>query len=110
MRKTRALRVLVAIAATLAVLAVGQMPAAAHGDLVFYGDDMAWVHDSHYYGTACDEERDGHYVYAQWKAGNDIVTEFDGGDVGCDQANFDYPAYEFRICEETKGCSDWEAT
>jgi hypothetical protein len=106
MRTVHTLAALVAVVSILSALAIGPSTASAHSDRVYHGNDYATVAENHMSGTVCDRERDGHWVYAVWYLTDDsYVSEFDGGDAGCDSTGrFPLPAYEFLICEEDKGC------
>lgn len=105
------LRVLIALAAALAVVIAGQIPTSAHDDKVYHNDDYARVFYDHLDGEVCDKEEDGHAVMGTFYLyDGTIVTEFDGGDDKCDHVYFGgQQAYKFEICEEFKGCN-WEWT
>lgn len=66
-------------------------------------NDFAVTASDHESGTVCDMERDGHAVYADWHygSGNRIATASDGGDPGCDEANFPSTskAERVEVCE-----------
>lgn len=90
------------------MLADGQMPASAHNDRVYHNKDIAGVNSDHWIGYVCDEEVDGHWVYAEFYLHDgSLEIEYGGGDANCD---FVYPTSSYiddvKICEETKGCRE----
>lgn len=107
MRKLRVIRVMAALAALVAVLVIGPSSASAHNVVIFHGYDKAVIGENNDKVTVCDEERDGHYVWAEVKYVGIIDREADGGDAGCDTQKFGMRYDEFRLCEESKGCTAW---
>jgi hypothetical protein len=109
----KALGTLTAIAAVLAVLVATQAPASAHGGVVFHGRDKAVIAEDHLEGFACDEEKDGHLVYAEFQTpwGLERVFDEDGSKGECWSRVFPGgAASQYRVCEETKGCTRWYST
>jgi hypothetical protein len=103
----RTLRLPMALAALLSVFGAGQPTASAHDDKVFHGKDFALVQFSHTQVNLCDEEKDGHYVYAQVRygtAGLGQVKNTNGADGNCVVKDFSARIRWVEICEETKGC------
>jgi hypothetical protein len=103
----RILRVSVALAAVLGVFVAGQLPASAHEDKVYHGDDFALAYSDHLTIALCDEEKDGHYVYAQVQygtAGLDQIINTNGADGNCVVEDYSSAVSWVEICEETKGC------
>lgn len=95
----------------LAVIAIMAIPALGHDGGVFHGDDYARTYNVHGYIGACDQERDGNAVKAQWRnsAGTIIgETGWDGtSDPECDIRELPSSAVGYRVCENTVGCSVW---
>lgn len=103
----RMLRVAVALAAVLAVLVAGQLPASAHDDKVFHGKDFALVQFNHSQVNLCDEEKDGHWVYAivsYGTAGLGYMENKNGADGNCVVRDFPSTISSVKVCEESKGC------
>lgn len=101
------LRVAVALAAVLAVVVTAQMSASAHDDKVFHGKDFALVTSHHTQVALCDEEKDGHAVFAYVRygtAGLWAMENTNGADGNCVVKNFSNTVSSVKICEETKGC------
>jgi hypothetical protein len=102
-----------AIAIGLIVVALMAAPAttSAHADKVYHGKDFATVTSDHLAGNVCDEEADGHAVYAIWYLQNgEKYAAYDNGSGGnCTSTDvFESPAYKFAVCEEGKGCrQEW---
>jgi hypothetical protein len=104
--------------ATSALLIATGAPALAHYTVVQQGGDMASVGDDHARGSVCDREVDGNAVYGRFFTGLRTVTEWDGGDRGCD--NVDLHPHEvikqIQVCENTNhgtgkdACSGWVST
>lgn len=67
-----------------ALLGASGTPALAHYIVVQQGRDMASVSADHRRGSVCDREKDGNAVYGNFFTGLRTVTEWDGGDRGCD--------------------------
>jgi hypothetical protein len=110
-----------AVLAVLGLLIAGPTSAAAHGRRILHGRDIATVAPDHKSGSVCDEEQDGHFVYAEWALRfGGTVREADGGDRNCDNSPvFPRPAFAFRLCEATRGrlgnivtlsCTRWYRT
>jgi hypothetical protein len=101
-----------------ALLLPSGTPALAHYTIVQQGRDMASVSADHRRGSVCDREVDGNAVYGRFFTGLRTVTEWDGGDRGCD--NVKPAAHEVikqvQVCENTRrgtgkdACSDRECT
>jgi hypothetical protein len=109
-KERKRLRKLMVMAVTLATMLVAaQVPALAHNVVLFHGYDKAVIGEEHFGVTVCDNERDGHYVWAELRYAPFGVTnrEADGGDRGCDTEVFSIRHEEFRLCEENKGCTRW---
>jgi hypothetical protein len=108
---------LVALAAA-ALLVAGKTPALAHYTVVQQGRDMASVSGDHLRGSVCDREVDGNAVYGEFFTGLRTVTEWDGGDRGCDNVKLQSHEVikQVRVCENTRrgtgkdACSGWEFT
>ena len=108
---------LVGLAAATLVVA-NERPALAHYTVVQQGRDMASVSADHARGSVCDREVDGNAVYGEFFTGFRTVTEWDGGDRGCD--NVKLRSHEVikqvRVCENTRrgsgkdACSGWAFT
>lgn len=101
------LRVAVALAAVLAVVVTGQTPAAARDHKVFHGKDFALVQFNHSQVALCDEEKDGHWVYAivsYGTAGLGFMKNTNGADGNCVVRDFPREVHTVKVCEETKGC------
>jgi hypothetical protein len=106
-----------ALATSLLLIATGA-PALAHYTVVQQGRDMASVGADHARGSVCDREVDGNAVYGRFFTGLRTVTEWDGGDRGCD--NVDLHPHEvikqLQVCENTShgtgkdACSGWAFT
>lgn len=64
MRKLRA-ALTAALLSTFGLIAAAT-PASAHADKVYQGRDFAAVSNGHLSGYVCDDERDGHDVWARW--------------------------------------------
>jgi hypothetical protein len=104
--------------ATSALLIATGAPALAHYTVVQQGRDMASVGADHARGSVCDREVDGNAVYGRFFTGLRTVTEWDGGDRGCD--NVDLHPHEvikqIQVCENTNhgtgkdACSGWVST
>jgi hypothetical protein len=102
--------------ATLALVAslfmATALPAGAHANTHYNGNDYAQTDSNHKTGAICDMERDGYYVVAFWydKSGDIIAQEDDGGDSGCDQITFGGTAYSVKVCElwgtGASGCTE----
>lgn len=106
------LKVTIAMVTIVAMLAVAQESASAHGDKVYHGNDFATVRADHWQGKVCDEEADGHAVLAIWYLENgERYGAYDNGSGGsCTETEvFDSEAIKFQVCEEGKGCN-WEWT
>jgi hypothetical protein len=101
----------IVMAAILAVLAAVPGSASAHADKVYHGKDFATVTSDHLAGNVCDEEADGHAVFAIWYLENgEQYGAYDNGSGGnCTSTDaFESPAYKFKVCEEGKGCrQEW---
>ena len=108
---------LAAVAAP-ALLFATATPAFAHYTVVYQGRDMASVSGDHKRGSVCDREKDGNAVYGEFFTGLRTVTEWDGGDRGCDNVKLESHEVikQVRVCENTKrgngkdACSPWEFT
>ena len=87
------------------MISAGPAPAAAHGRRILHGRDIATVAPDHRSGSVCDEEQDGHFVYAEWALRfGGTVREADGGDRNCDNSPvFPRPAVAFKLCEAILG-------
>jgi hypothetical protein len=86
-------------------LVMAAMPASAHSDKVYHGKDFASVSNGHLSGYVCDEERDGHDVWATWTSSSGGTwTASPHGAGTCDSAYFDTTVEVFQICETAKGC------
>lgn len=101
------LRNLAAVDAALLAFTAGQSPASAHTVRHRHGNDFAIVHADHKSGAVCDEERDGHNVYAVFSSGAGWTrTVYSGpSNRNCGNANFPSRASAFKVCEEGKGCT-----
>lgn len=101
-------RILIALLTALTVLFAGQATSSAQeGQIIFHGRDKATLTNAHSV-RVCDEERDGHYVWAELRTGaSEIAREADGGDPGCDTETFSLNYKEVLLCEENKGCTRW---
>jgi hypothetical protein len=105
------------LAAPALLIATGT-PALAHYTVVQQGKDMASVSTDHLRGSVCDREVDGNAVYGNFFTGLRTITEWDGGDRGCDNANLESHEVikQVRVCENTNHgtgkdkCSAWEFT
>jgi hypothetical protein len=101
----------VATVGAFVTVLVGWMttPAAAHTLYAYHintNSDRAWSDHSHL--RVEDRECDGNGVYAE---GYDIggylsVSDANGCESGYSHAD-GTGIYQFRVCERTKGCSDW---
>jgi hypothetical protein len=104
------------VAVTMAVLATlitGPSPASAHYDYAYHGKDITTVSDYHWVVTVCDQEADGHVVVGEYKfedGSRQSAWDTNGSKAGCGSGTLIQPAVEFRLCEEDKGCTKWEAT
>jgi hypothetical protein len=100
-------RAFVALAAGFLMLAASQSPASAHSDKVFQGRDFATVAPDHTSGSVCDEERDGHRVYARWSSSQGEGpwgASANGADGSCGNAYFNGATAEvFQVCEQLRG-------
>jgi hypothetical protein len=96
------LRSLVAIVGVLALLLSTHIPASAHADAVYHGDDYAVVSTDHLRGKVCDNEKDGHWVYAVFylQDGSQVGAYGRKSDSPCTKLVFDSPAIQFSIREE----------
>jgi hypothetical protein len=56
------IRTVLAVASVLVVFLAAQMPASAHADRVYHGDDYGSVSADHRSIAVCDNEPDGHGV------------------------------------------------
>ena len=112
MQRMRFLRASLAAMLLLTALVLGQSRASAHNVVIFHGYDKAVIGKEHFGVTVCDEERDGNYVWVEIKNTQYGVTdrEADGGDAGCDTEVFSIRHDQFRLCENTNGCTAWYAT
>jgi hypothetical protein len=114
MRKPHALKGTAALAAVLPSVLIGQSPTSAHAALIYHGKDIGQISADHVEGRACDNEKDGHIVYAEFRTahGTERVYDTNGSKEGCGSEVFAglEPAYQYRVCEENKGCTDWYAT
>jgi hypothetical protein len=120
MTRTRRLLSGAALAALAvpALLIASETRALAHYTIVQQSRDMASVSDDHLRGSVCDREVDGNAVYGQFFTGLRTVTEWDGGDRGCDNAKLQSHEVvkQVRVCENTRrgnhkdACSPWEFT
>ncbi|TCC64526.1 hypothetical protein E0H73_09070 [Kribbella pittospori] len=89
--------------------------ASAHYNYAYQGKDFISVSDTHTSGSVCDREVDGNAVYAMWTQGPDRkpIVEWDGGDRGCDTAQFPVGAIYMKLCENTNHgtgadtCTGW---
>ncbi|MFG1627060.1 hypothetical protein [Kribbella sp. NPDC049227] len=111
-------RLAIGAAALLAVstLLTATAPvASAHYNYAYQGKDFISVSETHTSGSVCDREVDGNAVYAMWTQGPNRkpVVEWDGGDRGCDTAQFPVGAIYMMLCENTNHgtgpdtCTDW---
>jgi hypothetical protein len=77
--------------------------------VLFQGRDKVVTSADLFTGWVCDEERDGHYVYAWWydNFGNRLYGEKDGGDKGCDKRDL-RPGFlsKVKLCESVPGRKD----
>jgi hypothetical protein len=109
--------VLAGLAGAMLVTASGT-PALAHYTVVQQGRDMASVSADHARGSVCDREVDGNAVYGEFFTGFRTVTEWDGGDRGCDNVRLQSHEVvkQVRVCENTRrgtgkdACSGWSFT
>lgn len=101
-----------------ALLGASGTPALAHYIVVQQGRDMASVSADHRRGSVCDREKDGNAVYGNFFTGLRTVTEWDGGDRGCDNVKLQPHEVikQVKVCENTRrgnnkdACSPWEFT
>jgi hypothetical protein len=107
-----------ALLAAATLIAAGGTPAFAHYTVVQQGRDMASVSGDHLRGSVCDREVDANAVYGEFFTGFRTVTEWDGGDRGCDNVRLQSHEVikQVRVCENTRrgtgkdACSDWRFT
>ena len=87
-----------------ALLGASGTPALAHYIVVQQGRDMASVSADHRRGSVCDREKDGNAVYGNFFTGLRTVTEWDGGDRGCDNVKLQPHEVikQVQVCENTK--------
>lgn len=79
---------------------------------------MASVSADHRRGSVCDREKDGNAVYGNFFTGLRTVTEWDGGDRGCDNVKLQPHEVikQVQVCENTRrdnnkdACNPWEFT
>jgi hypothetical protein len=120
MARTRRLltgEALAALAAPALLIAI-ETPALAHYTIVQQGRDLASISANHRRGSVCDREVDGNAVYGKFFTGFRTVTEWDGGDRGCDNVKLESHEVikQVQVCENTKrgngkdACSRWEFT
>jgi hypothetical protein len=104
----RKLTVVLGLAAALFTFAAMQSPASAHTDKVFQGNDFAIVYSDHMSGSVCDEERDGHDVFARWSSSQGDGTwtaDANGSSGSCETVEFRggdgrlLTAEVFQVCE-----------
>ena len=97
---------LVSVAALAAVAA----PAAlAHYTFVYHGQDLVSIASDHRTASACDRESDGNLVYGDLILANgNRVRVWDSFDSVCSTRNVGSPIRDFRLCEETVGCTAWK--
>jgi len=103
----KAARLVVALAVALTVCVAGQPPAAAHVHKVFHGRDFAVVTFNHTEVSLCDEEKDGHWVFAIVRygvAGLGYMENKNGAHGNCVTRDFPRPVKFIKVCEEKKGC------
>jgi hypothetical protein len=104
----RIVKTLIAIAAVLALLVVGQVTASAHEDYNWDGRDYASVSSDHEGALVCDNERDGHLVTAlfQLDTGESVVaSDDDGANGSCQLLQFSPDKIvEFGVCETGNAC------
>ena len=109
----RTMKIVIAIAAVLSVVAAAQPPASAHHDIVRHGNDEASISSNHKVGFVCDKEHDGNRVTAHFylEDGNTVsFADPDGDGVDgpghnrCWQLTLSSPAVAMGVCEATKGC------
>lgn len=117
MSLTRIGRLVLATGAVTAVLAgIGTL---AHADWARWkiteGSDYAGVRIDKRYIGACDMERDGNGVYAEYHVGGDAgisrVGDGNGSAAGCGVRTARRNITAFRVCEDDWGsdsCSVWE--
>jgi hypothetical protein len=99
----KTIRILIVIAGVLALVGAARAPASAHEDAVYHGKDYAKVYANHYGGEVCDNEKDGHYVFAVFHLKDGTSEGFIGdayGDGYCTPVSFFSPAVSFSIMEE----------
>lgn len=103
-------RILQGAALTAALAMCAAVPALAHEETVYHGNDFAQVLSGHLEIKGCDREPDGHAVRAQWRNSSGVIT-YGAWDTTADAvcANEALPssAVEFRVCENDVGCSAW---
>jgi hypothetical protein len=108
----------VATLAASALLIATATPALAHYTVVYQGNDMASVSADHARASVCDREKDGNAVYTVVWTGLRYITEWDGGDRGCDNVKHlqsHEAVKQIKVCENTRrgdndACSAWELT
>ncbi len=95
---------------SVAALAAVVVPAAyAHYTNVYHGSDFLAIGSDHRTASACDRESDGNLVYADLILSNgNRVRVWDNYDDLCSSRTFSSPIRDFRLCEETVGCTAWK--
>ena len=95
---------------SIAALAAVVVPAAhAHYTYVYHGSDLLSIGSGHDTASACDRESDGHLVYGDLILSNgNRVRVWDNVDDLCSSRTFGSPIRDFRLCEETVGCTGWK--
>lgn len=111
MRKARLLAASGAVG-SMVVIALLPAPAQAHDTCMFHNNDSACVYSSHERIQACDGEKDGHRVRAQYYLYFNPARQYGNWDSygpGC-AYNFhpNIGVTQYRICEEVVGCSAWK--
>jgi hypothetical protein len=78
------------------------------------GADYAGVGNNKRFIGACDMERDGNTVYAEYYVGGDVglsrIEDTNGSQAGCRSTTTRLNIAVFRVCEDDIGsntCSDW---
>jgi hypothetical protein len=109
----RRTRLIVGVLAAIATLFATQLPASAHHDIVYHGNDEASVSSDHGIGYVCDKEYDGNKVTAHFYPENGdtvSISDPDGDGVegpghnGCWELTLSSPAVAMAVCEATKNC------
>jgi hypothetical protein len=95
----------------LTVLALSATPAQAHYNYVYHGTDLASVSSDHLRVSVCDQEADGHVVWVETRTRGFTARLHDRTtNRRCETMILPtgYPAQQFRLCEQSAGCTPWQ--